>query len=101
MGVHPGAYIVAHLINVPVSTAKSIYDSHVTGLSPLVLSGLFQHEHRVSVLHFQLKRDPSFLDPVKGKELMVFHCGFRRFSARPVYSQCDPRCDKQLVERFV
>jgi pre-rRNA-processing protein TSR1 len=55
----------------------------------------------VSIGHFQLKRDPSFIEPIKGKEMMEFHCGFRRFQARPIYTQdVGKQADKSKVERY-
>lgn len=41
----------------------------------------------MSVVHFVLKRTSHFTLPVKSKESLVFHCGVRRFSAAPIFSQ--------------
>jgi hypothetical protein len=45
-----------------------------------------QFEHKVSVVNFQLRRHPEYQEPIKGKEQIVLHVGFRRFPARPIYS---------------
>ena len=34
-----------------------------------------------------VRRHPSNTDPIKSKEELVFHCGFRRFRACPIFSQ--------------
>eukprot|EP01083_Nonionella_stella_P130739 396870_1 len=100
-GIAPGSHVRVYLKGVKRANALTMCESHASGLRPLLLWGLMTHEHKVSVLHFQVKRDPSHEDPVKGKEPMVFHCGFRRFRARPVYSLDNPGCNKQMVERFL
>ena len=41
----------------------------------------------MSVVHFVLKRTSHSTLPVKSKESLVFHCGVRRFSAAPIFSQ--------------
>jgi pre-rRNA-processing protein TSR1 len=35
-----------------------------------------------------------------GKELLMFHCGFRRFPARPIYSDDSRQPGKHMTERF-
>lgn len=50
---------------------------HLTALSLL----------QMSVLNFLVRRHPSNSDPVKAKEELIFHCGFRRFRASPLFSQ--------------
>ncbi len=79
-------------------TAQAI----VTSSMPLLVWGLLEHERKVSVLHFSVQRIAGeFDEPVKGKDEMVFHVGFRRFNARPVYSQLISNCDKNLGQRFM
>lgn len=68
---------------------------------PLVLFSLLRHEHRLSVLHFNVNRDARFADPVPSKEPLIFQCGFRRWEARPVFSQINLNCDKHKYERFL
>ncbi|PFH36649.1 putative ribosome biogenesis protein [Besnoitia besnoiti] len=52
----------------------------------LILSSLLPYECAVSVVHMQLTRGGTFEGPVKGKDELLFNCGFRRFVGRPVYS---------------
>eukprot|EP00940_MAST-03C_sp_MAST-3C-sp2_P003434 g3434.t1 len=56
---------------------------------PLVLSSLLPHEQRLSVLHWNAKRVKTFDEPLKSKQPLVFHCGFRRFRVRPTFSERD------------
>ncbi|CAM9413488.1 unnamed protein product [Discosporangium mesarthrocarpum] len=68
---------------------------------PLLFFSLLQHEHRLSVVHFNVRRDPRYEDPVPSKERLVLQCGFRRWSARPAFSQANLNCDKHKYERFL
>lgn len=38
-------------------------------------------------MHLLVRRHPSNTEPIKSKEELVFHCGFRRFRASPIFSQ--------------
>ncbi|GCC42251.1 hypothetical protein chiPu_0026200, partial [Chiloscyllium punctatum] len=78
----PGWYVTVHIGSVPVSLMDSL-DPEV----PLALFTLLPHEHKMSVMHFLLRRHASNTEPIKSKEEMVFHCGCRRFRAPPLYSQ--------------
>lgn len=88
--------ITITLINVPTESARQM----CTSARPITLWGLFEHERKVSVLNFCLKRNSDYEAPVKGKEEMLFQVGFRRFHARPIYTVNTPQKDKALVERF-
>ena len=56
---------------------------------PVVVFGLLPHEQKMSVVHFLVKRFHGDGDdePVKSKEPLTFHVGYRRFTACPIYSQ--------------
>lgn len=41
----------------------------------------------MSVMHLLVRRHPSNTEPIKSKEELVIHCGFRRFRASPIFSQ--------------
>ena len=68
---------------------------------PLLLFSLLRHEHRLSALHFNINRDARFVEPIPSKEPLIFQCGFRRWEARPVFSQINLNCDKHKYERFL
>ncbi len=46
-------------------------------------------------------RHSSCAEPVRSKDEMVFHVGFRRFRAQPLYSQHSANADKHKYERFL
>ncbi|XP_033114667.1 pre-rRNA-processing protein TSR1 homolog [Anneissia japonica] len=92
--VQPGMYVTVHIANVP----KSFIDNH-DEKKPLVLFGLLQHEQKMSVLHFALKRHQGYVEPIKSKDRLIFQTGYRRFTACPIFSQHTVG-DKQKYERF-
>jgi len=55
--------------------------------SPLVVSTLFPFERKVTVVNFTVTRVGGASLPVKSKDEVELHCGFRRLPARPIYSQ--------------
>lgn len=57
--------------------------------NPVVLFGLLPHEQKMSVLNVVLKRPSTvhFDEPIKSKSELIFQCGFRRFTAEPIFSQ--------------
>jgi len=65
----------------------------------LILSGLYQHERKVSVMHYQIQRHPSFEEPIRTKTKLLMQTGFRRFSAQPVWST-DGNGNKHQTEKF-
>jgi pre-rRNA-processing protein TSR1 len=69
--------------------------------NPLVLSGLFLHENRMSVVHFNVRKSSSFEGVVKSKDAMEIHCGFRRSICKPLFSENNYNCDKHKFERFL
>jgi hypothetical protein len=50
-------------------------------------TALLPHEQRLSVLNIVLNRTNDSEIVLKSKERLVFHVGFRRFAAAPIYSQ--------------
>lgn len=52
----------------------------------LILSTLFPNEAKLSTMSFKVKRCLENKDVVPSKELMEFHCGFRRFECKPIFS---------------
>jgi hypothetical protein len=72
--------------------------------STLVLCGVNTYEAHLSVLHFTLTlsgpAEAAELT-VKSKQPLTFQCGFRTFSAQPIFSDDSRRADKHKLERFV
>uniref|UniRef100_A0A8C7YVS3 Pre-rRNA-processing protein TSR1 homolog n=1 Tax=Oryzias sinensis TaxID=183150 RepID=A0A8C7YVS3_9TELE len=94
-GALSGWYVTLHIINVPFSVMESVQSG-----KPLVLVSLLPHEQKMSVMHVLVQRHPINTEPIKSKEELVFHCGFRRFRASPIFSQ-HTSADKHKMERFL
>ncbi|KAK9499180.1 hypothetical protein O3M35_003679 [Rhynocoris fuscipes] len=93
IGVQAGSYITVHIADVP-----SIY-FHTRGVQPIVLYGLLEHEHKMSVVNMVLKRSHHSDQPIASKEPLVFQVGYRRFRASPLFSQ-HTNGNKHKYERF-
>ncbi|XP_051848111.1 pre-rRNA-processing protein TSR1 homolog isoform X2 [Antechinus flavipes] len=94
-GAEVGWYVTLHVTGVPASVGESFGQG-----APLVAFSLLPHEQKMSVLNMVVRRHPGNEEPVKSKEEMIFHCGFRRFRASPLYSQ-HTAADKHKAERFL
>ncbi|XP_033832924.1 pre-rRNA-processing protein TSR1 homolog [Periophthalmus magnuspinnatus] len=94
-GAMVGWYVTLHIIDVPSSVMDSVQSGR-----PLVLVSLLPHEQKMSVMHLLVRRHPSNTEPIKSKEELIFHCGFRRFRASPIFSQ-HTSADKHKMERFL
>ena len=85
--VSVGQYVTLILVNVD----DSKFDIHMnnqkfssTFCQPLLLSGLFKHENRMSVVNFTVRK--SVCDtPVKSKDVLDIHYGFRRSVCKPLF----------------
>ncbi|XP_042877630.1 pre-rRNA-processing protein TSR1 homolog isoform X2 [Penaeus japonicus] len=83
-GALPGWYVIVHVQDVP----RHLYDSQVTSQAPLVLFGLLPHEQKMSVMNVVIKSHPlGHYRPIKSKERLIFHIGFRRFANCPIFSE--------------
>ncbi|XP_051253345.1 pre-rRNA-processing protein TSR1 homolog [Dicentrarchus labrax] len=94
-GAMVGWYVTLHINDVPFSVMESVQSG-----KPLTLVSLLPHEQKMSVMHLLVRRHPSNTEPIKSKEELVFHCGFRRFRASPIFSQ-HTSADKHKMERFL
>ncbi|KAG1438245.1 hypothetical protein G6F56_012722 [Rhizopus delemar] len=57
----------------------------------------------MSLLNIQLQRDNAYEEPVRSKDPMVMHMGFRRYKVNPVYSQNTNKGTNNVhkFERFI
>ncbi|KAJ8280793.1 hypothetical protein GJAV_G00059030 [Gymnothorax javanicus] len=94
-GAMVGWYVILHIEDVPPSVIESFQAGR-----PLVLVSLLPHEQKMSVMHMLVKRAPGSTEPIKSKQELVFHCGFRRFRASAIFSQ-HTSADKHKMERFL
>ncbi|OMO58722.1 hypothetical protein CCACVL1_25384 [Corchorus capsularis] len=97
--VPTGSYARIYIKDVPLDVASKL--CVVSRTCPIVLCGLLQHECKMSVLHFSIKKHDSYDAPIKAKEEFIFHVGFRQFVARPIFSTYNMNSDKHKVERFL
>lgn len=80
-----------------------VMDSQPRGV-PFVLSGLFQCEQKVSVVHGHISRMGDYTEAIKSKQELSLHCGFRRFSAKPTFSELPKKgstSKKYKFQRFL
>ncbi|GAB2227372.1 hypothetical protein Droror1_Dr00009191 [Drosera rotundifolia] len=95
----PGSYVTLHIKEVPVNIASKL--SSRAKAMPVIACGLLQHESKMSVLHFSIKKHDTYEDPIRSKEELIFHVGFREFVARPLFSLDNLNSDKHKMERFL
>uniref|UniRef100_A0A1J3JM36 Pre-rRNA-processing protein TSR1-like protein n=1 Tax=Noccaea caerulescens TaxID=107243 RepID=A0A1J3JM36_NOCCA len=97
--VSAGSYVRLHIKEVPLVAASKL--SSLVSTKPVIGFGLLQHESKMSVLHFSVKKYDGYEAPIKTKEELMFHVGFRQFIARPVFSTDNFSSDKHKMERFL
>jgi len=75
--------VTVHVKNVP----EKMFLSKEPG-QPIVLFGMLPHERKMSVLNVVLKRCTfGVQEPIKSKETLIVHMGYRRFVVNPIFSQ--------------
>ncbi|KAM7489829.1 hypothetical protein LguiB_027313 [Lonicera macranthoides] len=97
--IQPGTYARIHINAVPIGAASKCCE--LSKKMPVIACGLLQHESKISVLHFSIKKHETYFAPIKAKEELVFHVGFRQFVARPLFSSDNINSDKHKMERFL
>lgn len=97
--VSPGTYARLYIKEIPQAVASTLCLR--AKMMPIITCGLLQHESKMSVLHFSIKKHDSYHEPIKGKEELIFHVGFRQFVARPVFSSDTFNSDKHKMEKFL
>ncbi|KAG9138414.1 hypothetical protein Leryth_021065 [Lithospermum erythrorhizon] len=97
--VTPGSYVRLYIKDVAADVASRLYNLSKT--MPIVSCGLLLHESKISVLHFSVKKHDLYKDPIKSKEELLFHVGFRQFMTRPIFSSDSMNNDKHKMERFL
>jgi pre-rRNA-processing protein TSR1 len=73
----------------------------VTGAVPLTVYGLLQHEAKLSVVNFSMKKAASYAETIRSKEELLLVCGLRSFVGQPVLSDDAQGADKNKMERFL
>lgn len=67
----------------------------------MVVTGLLQHECKLCVVNYGLRKASTYSEPLASKEPLLFVTGLRSFIARPVYSTDEHGADKHKMERFL
>jgi len=80
--------------------AASVIESQLRGV-PFILSGLFDCEQKVSVVHGHISRIKDYEEVMKSKDEVVMHAGFRRFPARPIYSEIPRKTSTNKKYKFM
>ena len=94
-GVSSGGYVCVHVKNVP----REAFEYHDRSRN-FVLFGLLQYENKMTVLNTVIKKSVFCEEPVKSKSRVVFYCGFRKFTACPIFSQ-HTNASKHKYEKFL
>lgn len=94
-----GSYARLHIKEVPSAVASKL--CMLAKTSPVIACGLLKHESKISVLHFSVKKHETYDAPIKSKEELIFHVGFRQFVGRPTFSSKFINTDKNKMERFL
>ncbi|KAL0341101.1 UNVERIFIED_CONTAM: Pre-rRNA-processing protein T [Sesamum radiatum] len=97
--IPPGSYAKLYIKDVEDSVASKLCIS--AKKMPIIASGLLQHESKVSVLHFSIRKHDTYEAPIKAKEEFLFHVGFRQFISRPIFSSDSINANKHKMERFL
>lgn len=104
-GVPAGTYVQLQVAAVPAEAAARVLQrvaaSQQEGVAPLVVFGLLQHECKLSVQHYGVRKAASYEEPLPSKQRLLLVNGLRSFYARPVYSTDEHAADKQKMERFL
>lgn len=62
--------------------------------TPLVVFGLLQHETRLSVLNFAVKKVSDYQEPIANKQRLLLATGFRYFTIQ--YLSTHKACIKSM-----
>ena len=99
MPVQPDAYITIVLKGVPRDQFNTAFAALQARNGFLTLSGLRKHEHKWSVMHYNLQFSKTYTQPVKSKESVLMHVGFRVMRCNPIYSEPSMKADKHKLMR--
>ncbi|KAI3745719.1 hypothetical protein L6452_08125 [Arctium lappa] len=97
--VPANSYAKLHITDVPIHIASKL--CVLVKTMPIIACGLLQHESKISVLHFRVKKHETYSEPIKAKEELIFHVGFRQFVTRPTFASDNFNSDKHKMERFL
>eukprot|EP00887_Chlorella_sp_A99_P006809 scaffold2.g6809.t1 len=104
-GLPAGSYAQLAVGGVPADAAARVCAAVAAACGsaapPVVAFGLLQHECKLSVVNFGVRKVAAVEEPVAAKEPLLLVSGLRSFPARPVYSSDEHGADKHKMERFL
>ena len=104
-GADVGTYVCVHVCHVPTATALAAVErirASAQGLRPPVsVWGLLNHETKLSVLNFSVKKVSGMEEPIANKTELLFVTGIRTFPTKPIFSTDEHGADKHKMERFL
>ncbi|KAJ1427390.1 Ribosome biogenesis protein BMS1/TSR1, C-terminal [Sesbania bispinosa] len=107
------AFQLAHIARLHIMEVPSALASKLIILAktlPVTACGLLKHESKIpsfisdvmkSLVFCSVKKHETYDAPIKSKEELIFHVGFRQFVGRPVFSSEFINTDKNKMERFL
>eukprot|EP01016_Furgasonia_blochmanni_P049610 TRINITY_DN754_c0_g2_i3.p1 TRINITY_DN754_c0_g2~~TRINITY_DN754_c0_g2_i3.p1 ORF type:complete len:859 (-),score=228.30 TRINITY_DN754_c0_g2_i3:1607-4183(-) len=91
---YQGFYIKIYVKNFPLH----LLPAH-SMQRPFIVSTLFRHEQKLSVLHTKVLRSAHYQEEIRSKEEVEMHLGFRILKTRPIYSKMFQNCNKTKYEK--
>lgn len=98
-----GTLVYIEVMNMSQTEQEKVYHMVKNRRAPVVACGLLRHENRRSVVHFAVKRLESVPEEavIKAKTPLELHCGFVRFTGKPMFSEHNANSDKHKMERYL
>lgn len=98
-----GILVFIEVMDMSQAEQEKVYHMVRNRRVPVVACGLLRHENRRSVVHFAVKRLDSVPEEaiIKAKAPLELHCGFVRFTGRPMFSEHNANSDKHKMERYL
>eukprot|EP00998_Keelungia_sp_KM082_P002450 NODE_129_length_2556_cov_58.613833_g125_i0.p1 GENE.NODE_129_length_2556_cov_58.613833_g125_i0~~NODE_129_length_2556_cov_58.613833_g125_i0.p1 ORF type:complete len:834 (+),score=224.09 NODE_129_length_2556_cov_58.613833_g125_i0:376-2502(+) len=100
--VHPGRYVTVYVRGIKAEELNHPWFEAVQKQRAyMVLSGLRRHENRYSVVNFRMQHNTlSYNKPIKNKESLFLHVGFRTFRANPLWSDAKSGRKHRMLRFF-
>ncbi|PVV00007.1 hypothetical protein BB559_000191 [Furculomyces boomerangus] len=95
-----GTRVKLVLQKVPKSVIDSLSGNNSLKNKLFNVYGLLQYENKMTVMHYLVRRHQDYNDPIKSKDPLVLHCGFRKMIVNPIYSQFGNNKSSNNVYKF-
>jgi len=101
LSIECGRKVRLYLRNVSADVVAKLRTALTQEMRPLIAWSLMEHENKISVCHYLVQRhNDCKAQSVEGLKPYTFDIGFRRFTARPVFSD-NSRANKHLVKTSI